>query len=168
MKYELKKIDDSERVLEISLPATEVTKKIETLYSRYQASAKLDGFRQGKVPMNIIKSRYGAHIQDEAINECIQNTYKEIIEKEKFSPVSEVRLEEKKFDPAGELKFKLGFEVMPEIKVKNYKGIKVKQLPTEATDEEVNTVLSKLQNSKATYTPTVMRAASRRHGNRRL
>lgn len=160
MKYEVKKIDECERTLEVTLPSTEVTKKIEALFLKYQASAKLDGFRKGKVPMNIIKTRYGTAIQEEAINECIQDAYKEILEKEKFKPVSEVKLETKKFEPSANLTFKLNFEVMPELKIKDYKGIKVKQLPTDVTDEEINTVLLKLQNSKATYSPIVTRAAS--------
>ncbi|MDD2889062.1 MAG: trigger factor [bacterium] len=160
MEFEIKKINECERSLEFSIPATEVNKKIESLYSEYQASAKLDGFRKGKVPMNIIKSKYSATIQEEAINECIRETYRGIAEKEKISPVSDIRLEDKKFDPAKELKVKLSYEIMPDLKLQHYKGIKIKKLSTEVTEKEIEMVMSKLTDSKATYVPTAMRAAS--------
>lgn len=160
MDFEIKKINECERTLEFSIPATEVSKKIEFLYSQYQTSAKLDGFRKGKVPMNIIKAKYSATIQEEAINECIRETYREIAEKEKISPVSDIRLEDKKFDLATGLKVKVTYEIMPDLKLQNYKGIKVKKLSTEVTEKEIELVMSKLMNSKATYVPTALRSAS--------
>ena len=159
MEVKVKETSPCERMLEISLPPDQVKEKIKELYTRYQRTADIKGFRKGKIPMDIIKSRFGETIRKEAINDIIGKTYRDVIQEKGFSPISQGIIQETKFKEEEGLSFKAIFEILPDIKLENYKGIEVKIPSTEPSKEEIQNALSVLQNSKAIYTPVSSRGA---------
>ncbi len=159
MEVKVKETSPCERMLEISLPPDQVKEKINELYTRYQRTADIKGFRKGKIPMDIIKSRFGETIRKEAINDIIGKAYRDVIQEKGFSPISQGIIQETKFKEEEGLSFKAIFEILPDIKLENYKGIEVKIPSTEPSKEEIQNALSVLQNSKAIYTPVSSRGA---------
>ncbi|MDI6840270.1 MAG: trigger factor [bacterium] len=160
MEVEIKEPKEYERLLEIKIPTEKVKDKIDSLYQKYQKTLHINGFRKGKIPIYIIKGKFGDSIKEEAISDTIQEAYKEVIEKENFSPITQGIIKESKFSDEDGLHFKISFEVIPDIKPKNYKGIEVEDLPTTVSDKEVEVALLKLQDSKSIYTPLlIMRGA---------
>lgn len=160
MEVKIEKVNECERAISVSIPADKINERIAALYQKYQKTIKIDGFRKGNVPLSIIKSRYGKAIKGEAINESIRETYKEALKKENIFPISEALLKDTKFTEEEGLSFSLSFDVLPDIEIKDYKGIKVSTQSTDASEQETSSVISKLQNTKAVYTPTVGHSAS--------
>ncbi len=159
MKIEVKETSPCERMLEISLPPEQVKEKINELYARYQRTLDIKGFRKGKIPMNIIKNRFGETIRKEAINEIIGKAYREAIKEKELSPISQGIIQDSKFKEEEGLSFKATFEITPDIKLENYKGIEVEFPSTEPSKEEIQNSLLILQNSKTIYNPVSTRGA---------
>lgn len=159
MKIEVKETSPCEKMLEISLPPEQVKEKINELYARYQRTLDIKGFRKGKIPMNIIKNRFGETIRKEAMNEIIGKAYREAIKEKELSPISQGIIQDSKFKEEEGLSFKATFEITPDIKLENYKGIEVEFPSTEPSKEEIQNSLLILQNSKAIYNPVSTRGA---------
>ena len=106
-------------------------------FAKIVKKAKVDGFRQGKVPRNIFEKKYGTgDIISEAMEKIVDAKYAETIVKEKLVPVVEPKLEiEKASDD--ELEFKITFILDPEVKLGNYKGLKVKKEEAKVTKKEI-------------------------------
>ena len=115
----------------------EWTKAKDEAFAKIVKKAKVDGFRQGKVPRNIFEKKYGTgDIISEAMEKIVDAKYAETIVKEKLVPVVEPKLEiEKASDD--ELEFKITFILDPEVKLGNYKGLKVKKEEAKVTKKEI-------------------------------
>ena len=115
----------------------EWTKAKDEAFAKIVKKAKVDGFRQGKVPRNVFEKKYGTgDIISEAMEKIVDTKYAETIVKEKLVPVVEPKLEiEKASDD--ELEFKITFILDPEVKLGNYKGLKVKKEEAKVTKKEI-------------------------------
>ena len=115
----------------------EWTKAKDEAFAKIVKKAKVDGFRQGKVPRNVFEKKYGTgDIISEAMEKIVDAKYAETIVKEKLVPVLEPKLEiEKASDD--ELEFKITFILDPEVKLGNYKGLKVKKEEAKVTKKEI-------------------------------
>ncbi len=159
MKIKVEETGSCERALEITMPPEQVKERITKLYTHYQHTADIKGFRKGKIPMDIIKSRFEKTIRDEAINDVIGKAYKEALKEKNFSPISQGIVKDTNFKEEEGLSFKVMFEIAPDIKLSDYKGISVKSPSTEPSKKEIKNSLSMLQNSKAMYIPVSTRGA---------
>ena len=115
----------------------EWTKAKDVAFTKIVKKAKVDGLRQGKVPRNVFEKKYGTgDIISEAMEKIVDAKYAETIVKEKLVPVVEPKLEiEKASDD--ELEFKITFILDPEVKLGNYKGLKVKKEEVKVTKKEI-------------------------------
>ncbi|MBI4721769.1 MAG: trigger factor [Candidatus Stahlbacteria bacterium] len=159
MDIKVKEISQCRRELEISMPPDVVKAKTTELYDRYQKNLRIDGFRRGKVPLDVIKSKYGKAIEQEAIDFTISEAFKNAIKEKGLNPITQGIAEDTKFSVETGLSVKITFEVAPDIKIKNYKGIEIKPYPTEVSEKEIESVLLKIQDSKAIYIPVFTRRA---------
>ena len=115
----------------------EWTKAKDEAFAKIVKKAKVDGFRQGKVPRNIFEKKYGTgDIISEAMEKIVDAKYAETIVKEKLVPVVEPKLEIEKAND-NELEFKITFILDPEVKLGNYKGLKVKKEEAKVTKKEI-------------------------------
>ncbi len=140
MKVEVKKVDALKRELRIEIPRERVTKEMDNVYNEINKYAKVKGFRPGKVPRNILVSSHGKIAQEETIKKLIPQAYHEGIEKEQLNPIdlpdiSDVSLKE------GVITFTATLDIRPEVKVDDYKGIKVTRKDAKVTDEDINKTL---------------------------
>ena len=79
MTSKLKKLKDLERKLTVSVPVEEYDLKFKTKINNIKGQAKLDGFRKGKVPNDVLEQRYGPSIHADVVNELIQQSYPEAL-----------------------------------------------------------------------------------------
>ena len=115
----------------------EWTKAKDEAFAKIVKKAKVDGFRQGKVPRNVFEKKYGTgDIISEAMEKIVDAKYAETIVKEKLVPVVEPKLEIEKASDE-ELEFKITFILDPEVKLGNYKGLKVKKEEAKVTKKEI-------------------------------
>ena len=148
MKVEVKKVDALKRELKFELPRERVSKAMDAIYSEIGKYAKVKGFRPGKVPRNLLESSHGKIAQEETIKKLIPEAYHEGVGKEILNPIdlpeiSDVALKD------GILTFKATLDIRPDVKLSEYKGIKVIRKNTKVTDEEVNKTLEFFKKGRA-------------------
>jgi len=136
MNTSLKKIDACKREMIIDIPKDVVEKKFDEIYKMIQKKAQIKGFRAGAAPMHLVQSEHGQLAKEEVLKDLIPNSYKEALEKENLMPVNLPEVSDVAFKDGG-LSFKASFEVVPEVKIKKYKGVEVKRKKVSVTDEDL-------------------------------
>ena len=125
------------KIVNYKVSGEEWTKDKDEAFAKIVKKAKVDGFRQGKVPRSVFEKKYGTgDIISEAMEKIVDAKYGETIVKEKLIPVVEPKLEIEKAND-DELEFKITFILDPEVKLGEYKGLKVKKEKVKVTKEEV-------------------------------
>lgn len=142
-----------QRELTIEIPADVVKSETEQLINRYTKVARIPGFRKGKVPAGIIRQRFAEDIKGEIVEQLVPRYFREEVQKQGLSPVSQPRVTDLHLHEGEPLKFTAKFEVFPDFKVAPYDDIKAETINTSVTEEEVETALNNLRQQHATYTP---------------
>ncbi len=159
-KYETKKLPKSQIEIRVTIPAKELepylTKAIETLSSQ----TKIDGFRPGKVPLDILKKKVGEmKIYEEAAILAVEKSYTEIAIKEKFEPLGSPKIDFEKLAPDNDFIYKAIVDLMPEVKIGDFKSIKIKEKEINITDNDIEKVIEDLRKMRATETLENKKAA---------
>ena len=118
MTSKVKKLKDLERKLTVSIPVEEYDKKFKSKINNIKGKAKLDGFRKGKVPNDVLEQRYGPSIHADVVNELIQSSYPTALTDNKLNPASAPTINLESEDPKKPISFSAVFEVFPDIKPK--------------------------------------------------
>ena len=147
MKVEIKKIDQHKRELKFEIPKERVSQTLEEVYKEIGKVAKIKGFRQGKIPRDVLEAEHGQLAQEEVIKKLIPEAYEEGIKKENIAPVDLPEIHDVLFKD-GILTFTAKCDIRPEVKIKDYKGIKVKRKSSEVTEDDINKTLDAFQKSQ--------------------
>ena len=118
MSSKIKKLKDLERRLTVSVPVADYKKKYDVKFSKIKSTAKLDGFRKGNVPDDVLKQRYGDSIHYEVLNELIQESYPNELQEQDIKPASSPAINIESEDPTKPISYSAVFEVFPDIKPK--------------------------------------------------
>ncbi len=148
-----------ERKMTVQLPADKVKTAVNEKLNSIKNTAKLDGFRPGKIPMAVIKKRFGEHARAEVMSELLQSSYGQAIQQEKLYPVGMPQIEPKELEETEGMEYTATFEVFPEFKVQGLDKIKVKRPKVEIAESDIDTVIENLRKHKADWSD-VERAAS--------
>ena len=140
MKLKVKKVDAVRMELNFEISKERVSKKLEEVYKDFGKSAKVKGFRQGKVPRNVLEAQYGALAKEEVLKSIIPEVYQEGLTQENIIPLDFPEIADVDYKD-GVIKFAAKLEIKPEVTIKDYKNIKVKRKSSEVTEEEVNKTL---------------------------
>ena len=140
MKVEVKKIDSTKRELRFEIPKEKVKQTFEEVYEEIGKFAKIKGFRPGKIPRNILENHYAHTAREEVIKKLIPEVYQEAVKKENIEPLDLPEIHEVNFKD-GLMTFLAKLEVKPEVKVQDYKGMKVIRKNSQVSDEELNKTL---------------------------
>lgn len=151
MKINLENLKDSQLLLKIEVEAERVSAVLDGVYSDIQKRAHIPGFRVGKAPRDLLETHYENTAKDQTLDRLTWECYREAVTQKNLEPVGYPVIEEVNFNKGLPLVFTVRVEVKPEFKLKNYKGIKVKEEAQEVTDEDVEKALSNLQESMAQY-----------------
>lgn len=137
--------------MKITLPAAEVDQEVESRLKKFAKTAKLKGFRPGKIPLSVIKKQYGDSIRYEALNELIQNTFYKALEQQHLNLAGSPSIQPKQMAEGQPLEYEATFEVYPKIELKDLSGIKIDKLKAEITEADVDKVLEKLRRQYAEW-----------------
>jgi len=135
-----------------AVPTSRVNEQFEARLKRTAKTVKINGFRPGKVPLNVVRREYGAGIYQEVVNDVIRDTVFEAIQQEKINAVGMPNIEkvENKEDA---LVYEATVEVYPEVEVK-FDGLEVERKATEVNDKDVDQMIENLQKQRASWTET--------------
>ena len=153
MQVSVESTGDIERKLMVEVPAERVDQEVEKRLKDMRGKVRLDGFRPGKVPVSVIKERYGQAVQQEVVGEVIQQTLYEAASKEDLrlaGPPSSVVPET--LEVGQPLKYTATVEVYPEIEIGALETIEVTRQSTEITDDDIDKMIEVLRKQQQEWT----------------
>ncbi len=142
----------TKREIQVEIPAADVARETETLIQKYQKLARIPGFRTGHAPASVIKQRFAEGIKSDVVDALVPRYFRKETEKLGLTPVSQPRVTDLHVHDGEPMRFKASFEVMPTIRVEDYKELRADKADTSVTDEEVEQSLKSLQEQRATFT----------------
>lgn len=140
------------RVIDIEVPADEVEQAFTARVSDYGKKVKLPGFRPGKVPANVVRTKFGDVIRAETIEALVQRSYEDACREKGIVPISQATISDLKADEGAPLSFSIETEVEPEIEIKGYQKLKIKASPGKIKPAEVDRIVQDLRERQATFT----------------
>ncbi len=150
MEYNVVDINSSEKEVEIKLEYDEIRKDIEEEVKKQSKKIQVPGFRKGKVPVSILKKMYGDALEYEASEKIANSFFWKVAEENQFKPVGQPTMTDLKFEPEKEFSFKVKYEIIPVLNVKDYKGLSIEIPDFVVTDKEVEKEIDYIRKSNKT------------------
>jgi trigger factor len=141
------------RSIEVEAPAEDVTKAFRQVTKRYTKLARIPGFRAGKVPESLIKSRFAKEVRQEVLESLVSDRFRKALEDQKANPVSQPQISELLLAEGAPLKFKATFEVLPEINIDGYESVKAERPDSSVSEDEFQAELANVLDHHATVEP---------------
>lgn len=142
-------LSDKETQLTVKVPVGTIQGKVEGRIRSLAKTAKIDGFRKGKVPVSHIRAQYGAGIQQEVINDVIRDTVFEAMNEKKIRAVGVPNIDDVKLENDF-LVYQATVETFPEVEVKGVSEIEVERQTASVSDEDVDVMIENLQKQRQT------------------
>jgi trigger factor len=144
----------------LTLPVSAIQSEVDSRLKRMARTVKMDGFRPGKVPMNVVAQRYGYSVHYEVMNDKVGEAFSQAANEAKLRVAGQPRISEKEGAPEGELAFDAIFEVYPEVKIGDLANAEVEKLTSEVSDEAIDKTLDILRKQRRTFAQRAMDAAA--------
>ncbi|MFB2587379.1 trigger factor [Acinetobacter sp. c1-l78] len=143
-------ISENARRLTVTVPNSRINEQFEARIKRTTKTIKINGFRPGKVPVDVVRRDYGAGIYQEVVNDVLRDTVFEALQQEKINAVSMPNIEkvENKDD---NLVYEATVDVYPEVQVKSFADLNIERKSAEVKDADVDTMLENLQKQRQTW-----------------
>jgi trigger factor len=153
LKSTIKLSDGLIREIEVEIPAEQVDSAFAETYHKYRTEGKIKGFRPGKAPLTVIKSKFGDAIRDDVLQELIEKSYPEAIREHKLDVASHPSFPTLDLKEGSPLVYVAKVEVMPEIEKIDFDGLKLPLVEFEVKDDEVDMVVEYLRKKHADTRP---------------
>ena len=154
MTAEITDVNSCKKNLTVEIPAQDVEIEVDKLAREYSKNVKVPGFRPGKVPLTIIRQRFGTELIQDATHKLIEQSWKDAITEHDLHPLAQPEIHDVDNKPGSPLKFTVSFEVLPPLEVKDYKGLTTTMPPSEVADENVNQTIEAFREQHAQFVPT--------------
>ena len=151
MAVTVETLEKLERKMTLTLPVNTIQSEVDTRLKRLARTVKMDGFRPGKVPMNVVAQRYGYSVHYEVMNDKVGEAFATAANEAKLRVAGQPRISEKEGAPEGELLFDAVFEVYPEVKIADLKGAEVEKVRAEVTEAAIDKTLDILRKQRRTF-----------------
>lgn len=140
-----------ERRMRVQVPAERVEREVEQRLRNLGKRAKLNGFRPGKIPFDVVKKRFGGEVRQEVLSELLRDTCNEALAQEKVNPAGGPRIDTVNNEPGKDLEYTATFEVYPEIQLQGLEGIAIERPVAEITATDVDAMLDNLRHQRARW-----------------
>ena len=144
-------IEGCKHELEITVPPEDVDRETERVVANLQKKVRIPGFRPGKAPAGIIRTRFAGELRQDVLESLVPKALNKRLEEEHLEFVGTPNILDVHFEKGEPLRFKAQFEVAPEFELGEYHGITVSYREPEVSDEDVEERLSKIRDSRAEY-----------------
>jgi trigger factor len=139
-----------ERRMRVEVPAERIQSEVDTRLKSVGKTAKIKGFRPGKVPARVVRQRYGKQVRQEVLGEILQKSYTDAVTQENLRPAGGPKIETEK-DDSETFAYVATFEVLPEFALKDLDKIKVEKPDVSIGDEDLDDMLLSLRRQRATW-----------------
>ena len=139
-----------ERRMRVEVPIERIENEVNSRLKSVSKTARVKGFRPGKVPAKVVRQKYGKQIRQEVLGEIMQKSYTDAVVKEKLKPAGGPRIETEGEDDKN-FTYVATFEVLPEVELKDLDKIKVDKPEVEIGDEDIEDMFLRLRRQRATW-----------------
>jgi len=153
MQVHVEDISSVQKKITIEIPAERVNEEIDKAYSAIQKKAKIQGFRPGKAPMQLIKRTYSDAMRDDVMRRLYQDTLYKAMDEHKVEPIDSPTIESDILEPGVPFKYSAVFEVMPQILLNEYTGLVVNKEKYVSKPESIDGELKRMQENMAQLIP---------------
>jgi trigger factor len=157
LKVQIERLDATQVRLGIEVPSEDVNAALAETYETLRSQVSIPGFRKGRVPIAILKSRFPEYVNTEAVRYLVAPAYEEAISRERLNPLSQPifdpplnELQIKENEP---IAFSATVDIRPSISLPNYEELETDKNPVDVPREDVDTYITRLQEQSATYEP---------------
>jgi len=147
-----------ERRMRVELPAERIEKEVDSRLKKVGKTAKIKGFRPGKIPAKVVRQRYGVQVRQEVLSDLMGQSYRDAVIQENLNPVAQPKIEPEVSENTDGFAYVATFEVLPEVKLQGLDKIEVNVPEIEISDTDCDDMIDNLRKQKATW-KTVERAA---------
>ena len=145
--------DPCRQQITVEIPAEAVAEEQEALVQQYSKQARVPGFRKGKVPATVIRSRFTEQIREELLERLVPDYFRVAVMSSGHKPISTPSISNLQANPGEAIRFTASFDVMPQFELGDYKSIKIEKPVIQVADEEVEAEIKLLQERQASYDP---------------
>jgi trigger factor len=139
-----------ERRMRVELPLAPIEQQVDSRLKSVGRTAKIKGFRPGKVPAKVVRQRYGKQVREEVLSEVLQKSYADAVTQQQLNPAGGPKIETEA-DAGDTFAYTATFEIMPEIVLKDLEKIKIEKPDVAIGDDDVDEMLLTLRKQKATW-----------------
>jgi trigger factor len=136
----------------VTVPGELVTRRVEQRLKDLARTARLKGFRPGKVPMPVVRKQYGGQVHHEAVTDLMQKSFAEAVTQQNLRPAGDPRIEPLEVAPGAALRYAAVFEVLPEIVLQPFDGLSIERPVVEVTEPDLEAMLESLRRQKPIFT----------------
>lgn len=152
MAVTVETLEKLERKITLSLPVGVIKSEVDTRLKKLARTVKMDGFRPGKVPMNVVAQRYGYSVHYEVMNDKVGEAFSNAANEANLRVAGQPRITEKESAPEGEVAFDAVFEVFPEVIIGDLQTAKIDRISAEVTDAAIAKTVDILRKQRRTFT----------------
>jgi trigger factor len=149
-----------ERKMTIAVPSEKVDSAVNSRLQEAARNVKLNGFRKGKIPFKVIKSKFGAGVRQEVVGELMSQSFYEAIDQESLKPAGQPSIAPKNLNEGEDLEFVATFQVYPEISLPDFSKIELERLGAEISESDIDEMIETLRKQRQTWELVERAAAS--------
>jgi len=151
MTVTVETLEKLERKITLTLPADVIQTEVSNRLKRLARDVKMDGFRPGKVPMNVVAQRYGYSVHYEVMNDKVGEAFAVAANEAKLRVAGQPKITEKEGAPEGQLAFDAVFEVYPEVKINDLTTAEVEKVSAEVDEAAIDRTVEILRKQRRTF-----------------
>jgi trigger factor len=160
MAVTVETLEKLERKITLTLPVNAIQSEVDSRLRKIARTAKMDGFRPGKVPLNVVAQRYGYSVHYEVMNDKVGEAFASAANEAKLRVAGQPRISEKEGAPDGELAFDAVFEVYPDVVIDDLATAEVERVTSEVSDAAIDRTIDILRKQRRTFAQRAQDAAA--------
>lgn len=158
MQVSIETTSGLERRLTVGVAAEKVENEVNSRLQKAARTVRLDGFRPGKVPLKVIRQRFGAGVRREVVDDLMRSSFQEAVNQERLQLAGQPSIEAKSLEAGKDLEYIATFEVFPEIELQELADLSIEKPRAKVTDADIDAMIETFRRQQATW-QTVERAA---------
>jgi trigger factor len=151
MAVNVETLEKLERKITLNLPVETIRDEVNNRLKRLARQVKIDGFRPGKVPMNIVAQRYGYSVHYEVMNDKVGEAFNQAANEAQLRVAGQPRINETEGAPEGQMAFEAIFEVYPEVKIADLSQVDIERVTADVSDEAIDKTIGILRKQRRTF-----------------
>lgn len=151
MQVSIETLSGLERRMTIGVPAETIENQVQDRLQEAARNVQLKGFRKGKVPLKVIRNRFGKGVRQEVLGEVMSQSWYEAVNQENVKPAGQPRIEPTVTEEGRDLEFTATFEVYPEVALQDFSAIEVERKTAEIKPEDVDKMIETLRQQRMSY-----------------